>query len=161
MRAVGTGSTGSRLTRERSGSVIRGHTKRSPRSVGEQETRTHDDDSSRIQWVSGVLADESEKKTNRIIRYDILGRGTFCGLSATHSSAVLFHNVGFSHSKAVTNYAAETGVEPLLVPAYAPCVGQVRGVFVVIKCHVCVHGSMHEHFASRTPVFRKSCFDQW
>ena len=84
-----------------------------------------------------------------------------CGLSATHSSAVLFHNVGFSHSKAVTNYAAETGVEPLLVPAYAPCVGQVRGVFVVIKCHVCVHGSMHEHFASRTPVFRKSCFDQW
>jgi len=62
MRAVGTGSTGSRLTRERSGSVIRGHTKRSPRSVGKQETRTHDDDSSRNQWVSGVLADESEKK---------------------------------------------------------------------------------------------------
>jgi len=62
MRAVGTGSTGSRLTRERSGSVIRGHTKRSPRSVGEQETRTRDDDSSRNQWVSGVLADESEKK---------------------------------------------------------------------------------------------------
>lgn len=75
-------------------------------------------------------------------------------------TVVLLDNVAFHHSKVVTKYATEKGIDLLYVPPYSPWFNPVEGVFSIVKRKYYTTQSIDDAFGAVTGQHTRAFFDK-